>query len=129
MGRKITEVTIKDYSPQVLEAFEKQVNLALNAVGQTAEGYAKQETPVDTGRLRNSITYATATTQSKSADDSRQKATPEEHTVYIGTNVEYAPAVEYRDIAHKTGKAHFIKDAATTHSDEYKAIVKAALQN
>ena len=44
---------------------------------------------------------------------------------YIGSNVEYAPYVEFgtrRNKAH-----HMIKKAATEHSDEYKAIAKAAL--
>jgi len=121
------EFRINDYSADVLKVFEEQVKLALDSVGQTAEGYAKDNAPVDTGRLRNSITYATATTASKGNADSRQKATPEANAVYIGTNVEYAAPVEYRDISHKTGKAHFLKDAASTHGKEYKAIAKAAL--
>jgi phage gpG-like protein len=45
----------------------------LVAVGLTLEGYAKLLCPVDTGRLRISITF-----------DVR------DNTVYIGTNVEYA---------------------------------------
>lgn len=42
---------IQDNSKEVLSAFEEQVRLALDAVGQTAEGYAKDNCPVDTGRL------------------------------------------------------------------------------
>lgn len=40
-------------------AFEKQVRKGMNAIGLTAAKHAKKNCPVDTGRLRNSITYAT----------------------------------------------------------------------
>lgn len=43
--------------------------------------------------------------------------------VYIGTNVEYARAVETSDtVEHPSGAAHFLRDAAANHSDEYKRI-------
>ena len=46
-----------------------------------------------------------------------------EHSVYIGSNVEYAVDVEFNATKkHDTGKAHFLKDAATTHTDQYKEI-------
>lgn len=105
------DVKITNNKEAVLTAFKDQVAKALDAIGSTAEGFAKDDCPVDTGRLRNSISYAV-----------------ENGEVYIGTNVEYAPAVEFRDIAHKTGKAHFLRDAATTHSDEYQAIMEASLR-
>ena len=48
--------------------------------------------------------------------------------MYIGTNVEYAPYVEYGDNAtHKTGGAHFLRDAAAEHGEHYKQIMEAAL--
>ena len=52
-----------------------------------------------------------------------------EHSVYIGSNVEYAVDVEFNATKkHDTGKAHFLKDAATTHTDQYKEIMKLALK-
>ena len=48
--------------------------------------------------------------------------------MYIGSNVEYAIAVEYGDKRHDTGKKHFLKDAATNHNDQYKEIMKLALK-
>jgi phage gpG-like protein len=70
---------------------------------------------VDTGRLRNSIT---------------NKLGERENAVYIGTNVEYAPYVEYNDKArHYTGKTHFLRDAVQNHMDHYKAIMEAALKS
>ena len=55
---------------------EKGIKNGLEAIGLTAETYAKKETPVDTGRLRNSISHET-----------------DKEAVYIGTNVEYAAFV------------------------------------
>lgn len=109
---KVSEVQITSHSAEVLQAMREQVALGLESIGQEAEGYAKDECPVDTGRLRNSISHEV-----------------QEDDVYIGTNVEYAPYVEYRDKArHTTGKAHFLRDAATTHTNHYKAIMEAALK-
>jgi hypothetical protein len=132
------DVKIEDNSQRVLDEFERKVQLALNAIGATAQGYAVSDCPVDTGRLRNSIVWATRTKtgsgnksggQSASAEDSRVKAQPEDTSVYIGTNVVYAPAVEFRSIDHRVGKAHFLRDAATTHGDEYKQLVEAVLKD
>lgn len=72
------EVVIKDNSDEFLKALPEQIEQALTAIGLTAESYAKQECPVDTGRLRNSITNAVRA---------------DEKTVYIGSNVEYAAFV------------------------------------
>ena len=70
------KVDYKDNSKQVLSAMEKGIKNGLEAIGLTAETYAKKATPVDTGRLRNSISHET-----------------DEEAVYIGTNVEYAAFV------------------------------------
>ena len=70
------KVDYKDNSQQILSALEKGKRNALTAIGSSAETYAKQETPVCTGRLRNSISHET-----------------DEEAVYIGTNVEYAAFV------------------------------------
>jgi len=110
---KIASVQITSKAPEVLAAMREQVALALEAIGQEAEGYAKDECPVDTGRLRNSITH---------------EVVDNEDAVYIGTNVEYAPYVEYGEYKHITGKNHFLRDAATNHSEHYSAIMEAALK-
>ena len=57
-----------------------------------------------------------------------------EMAVYIGTNVEYAPYVEYNEKARHDppefggGKAHFLRDAAANHGDHYRSIMEAALK-
>ena len=65
-----------DNSQRILTAMEKGIKNGLEAIGLTAEGHAKKITPVDTGRLRNSISHAT-----------------DKEAAYIGTNVEYAAFV------------------------------------
>ena len=70
------KVDYKDNSKQILSALEKGIKNGLEAIGLTAETYAKKATPVDTGRLRNSISH-----------------TVDGEAVYIGSNVEYAAFV------------------------------------
>ena len=153
---KMTEVKLDDFSPKILEQMEEQVLLGLELIGQAAEGHAKEECPVDTGLLRNSIAHSLAGEQpsiGKSYKGTNKKArtykankpnksgvirsgtyrskTPKqgnEHSVYIGSNVEYAIPVEYGDAKHDVGKKHFLKDAATNHNDQYKEIMKLALK-
>lgn len=97
-----------DFSAKVLSAFEEQVRLGLDSIGQTAERYAKRDTPHVTGRLRNSITFATSSKQGQAntsegakatAEEYKKKATPEQNTVYIGTNVDYAEKIEFREMS------------------------------
>ena len=59
---------------------QAMVNAAIS-VGMLTSGYAQDLCPVDTGRLRDSITHAYN-------DDGEQV------TLLVGTNVEYAPYVE-----------------------------------
>lgn len=128
--------TVIDHSAEVKRLFNEYVQDGLAAIGQEAEGFAKDECPVDTGRLRNSITFATKDVSSSGNDRGKQpadakemakQATPEEYAVYIGTNVRYAVYVEYCNYKHQTGRRHFLRNAAANHRDRYKEIMKAAL--
>lgn len=98
MSKYAFEIHITDNSGEIMRAFEKQLHVALEAVGTQAESHAKQiitdyvvygndggirlptkyyekdTSRVDTGRLRNSVAHAVI-----------------EHECYIGTNLEYAP--------------------------------------
>lgn len=102
-------VTIKSNADVFKNALPEQIAQALEAIGLVAEGYAKEECPVDTGRLRNSISHA--------RDD---------NAAYIGTNVEYAPYVELGTSRQKAQP--YLRPAAENHTEEYKNIVKTALQ-
>ena len=104
------KVDYKDNSQQVLSALEKGKRNALTAIGSSAETYAKKATPVDTGRLRNSISH-----------------TVDGEAAYIGSNVEYAPYVELG--TSRTKAHHMLQKAATEHSAEYKRLAEDAIQS
>lgn len=127
-------VNVTDNSDEVLKELNSKIQLALSAIGEVAEGYAKEGCPVDTGRLRNSISYATANGHFNSdiameSGDDTPHSTPPEGVLYIGTNVEYAPYVEYKSMRHVTGDAHFLRNAATDHGDEYKKLAEDILKS
>lgn len=111
-----------------IKELDKQCEVALKAVGSTAVNYAKQDCPVDTGRLRNSLTYATEESQGGQNQSGGQAADssdyalhgkPKQRTVVIGTNVEYAPVQE--------NIHHYLRDAAGNHNEEYKNLIKDVL--
>lgn len=78
MADNLVDLKITDYSAEVLAEMGDATLRALERIGMQGEGYAKDLCPVDTGRLRNSITHQV----DKGGD-----------AVYIGTNTEYAPYV------------------------------------
>lgn len=136
MGSNITEVEITDNSDEILSRMDSAVEAALEKVGLVAEGYAKRLCPVDTGRLRNSITHATAsypgvgTYQDNAGNvfnDATVDGTPEKNAVYIGTNVEYAPYVELGTT--RTKAQPYLKPAVVDHAAQYKKIFKDSMEN
>ena len=90
---------MKSYKDDVEQTFEEWIGTIMGACGKIAEGETKKLCPVDTGRLRNSITYDVA-------EDGK--------SVRIGTNVEYAKDVEFDDRKkHVVGQSHFLRDGIT----------------
>lgn len=111
---------------------------ALNACGLVAEGHAKKLCKVDTGRLRNSITFDIEENDG-------------EGSVSIGTNVEYGIYVEmgtgihaangdgrptpwsYKDAQGKWHRTRgqkpqpFIKPAVADHMSQYRKIIQSEL--
>ena len=107
MGSNVSNVKLTDNTKLIKNATDQQIGAALEAIGLKVEGYAKLICPVDTGRLRNSITHVVKTN---------------EKTVYIGTNVKYAAAVECGTSRQRPQP--YLKPAATQHTDEYKTIAE-----
>lgn len=103
-------IIVKDNVDECLKAMERAKIRGLNAIGASAEGHAKAICPVDTGRLRNSITH-----------------TEDGTYAYIGTNVEYAPYVELGTSRQKAQP--YLRPAATEHTAEYKALMENSLRN
>ena len=137
----ISTIEIKnDMTKEVLEAMKSQVLLGMEACGMEAEGYAKADTPVDTGRLRNSIAH-------KVEDNGENGA-----TLYVGSNVEYALYHEYgtgiyaengmgrktpwaytddkgvRHVTRGVKPKHMLKNSLANHKERYKEILEAALK-
>ena len=103
--------TVKDNTGEFSLAYEGARKRALEAIGLTAEAHAKKnETAIDTGRLRNSISHAT-----------------DDEAAYIGTNVEYAPYIELG--ARGRPGLHFLQRAATEHGAEYKKLLEDSMKN
>ena len=109
-------VTFISHAKDALTAEQAARNKALEIIGGKAESYAKKICPVDTGRLRNSITHQQY----------------DENTEVVGTNVEYAPFVE---LGHHTSGGTFVagkpflKPAAEGHTAEYKNIIETVMKN
>lgn len=126
---------------EFIRAKNEAIEAALEALGIEAEKYAKlhldqEPRRIDTGRLRNSISHAArrdsgATFDYKdnkgnSFNDSKGEVTSKD-TVYVGTNVEYAPYVEFGTV--NMAPNHFLKSAASEHTERYIEIVKKYLKN
>lgn len=137
------DIRIVDHTGETLRDLDSNEDLILEALGLQATGYAQLNSPVDTGLLRNSLTYAiageqpvTSTYKANSADNSgniregRYEGSTtkqgNEKAVYIGTNVEYAV---YQELGStKTQAQPFIKPAIVDHKDEYKRIIEKGLK-
>lgn len=137
MSSDLGGVVFKDYSADVLNEMQDAVLRALERIGLQAEGYAKDLCPVDTGQLRKSISNA--------VDEA-------ESTVYIGTNLEYAPFVEFGTGQYAEGGGRptpwvykdakgewhwtrgnpaqpFLKPAVADHAQTYRNIIEDELKN
>lgn len=107
-------IILEDNREKVAQAINRALAQAVEEIGQRAERHAKAKCPVDTGRLRNSITHVF-------------EMEGDEPAVYVGTNVEYAPYVE--NGTHSRYGRKFLYQAATGHSDEYAGVVRKHMGN
>ena len=133
----------KDNSEEYKELRDTAIRRGLRAIGMTAETYAKENCPVDTGYARNSITFAlsgeSAAVSSYKADRGKGNNPPrtgeyrgtlgkiEDNFVAIGSNVEYFPFIE--NGARGREAHHTLRKAATDHKDEYKQLLTDSIKN
>lgn len=133
----------KDNSKEYELLLVQAIRQGLRAIGMTAETYAKESCPVDTGYARNSITYAlsgeTADISSYKADAGKNGKPPktgeysgtlgkiEDNYVAIGSNVEYFPFIE--EGARGRQALHVLRKAATDHKDEYKQLLTDSIKD
>lgn len=124
--------------------FDRAAGKALRLVGGAAERYAKEMISdmgaVDTGFLRNSITFALdgeAPNTGEYTDDKGNQVgeyegeAPAEHgnqrSVYIGTNVYYAPYVEYGTVRMQARP--FLSQSLQAHKKDFEDLFKQAFSH
>lgn len=126
-----------DNRKAIMNKFDELMANALTQCGLVAEGHAKmnltKQHAVDTGALRNSITY---------------KVTKESggQVCYVGTNMEYAPYIEFGTGKYVSGGRRtswlfkdskgnwhrtegqkprpYLKPAVTEHTKEYEQVIQ-----
>ena len=102
---------VADHTSEVLSGLKVAIARGLEAIGIEAESDAAAICPVDTGRLRNSITHTMS-------DDGK--------AVEIGTNVPYGKYVHYGTRGHDPQP--FLTDAVNNNSGKYRRIFRDALR-
>lgn len=126
-------VDITNNTPAFLNAMEAAKQRALEIIGGKVESYAKGLVPVDTGRLRNSITHTVE----------GDIAIIGSNTVYasyveLGTGPNYTPPPEWmennaeggRGLGHGFVKARpYLRPAVEEHIKEYEHIITNELNN
>lgn len=108
------KVEVIDHVSEIKANLNARIPIILEALGIEAEGNAVDEITklgaVDTGRLKGSITHG-----------------HDEESAYIGTNVEYAPYVEFGTT--KMSPRPFLRNAVANYSDDYKRIIEEGLKS
>ena len=116
MGVSMDLEITADNTEEIKEIARQQLLTALEAVGLQAEGNVKREirrlNAIDTGRLLNSITHGV------DASD---------NTAYVGTNVDYAPYVEYG--TSKMEARPYLKNGVQKNTKQYKAIFETYMKD
>ena len=137
----MAKVEITSNVDKVIQNTELAIEQALEICGGMCESHAKDNLTafprVDTGTLRNSITH---------------KVNSEDEEVYIGTNVDYGPYVEYGTgiYAEQGGRqtpwfyvdakgkghytrgmkpSHFLRNALQDNMQEYQNVINDCLNN
>lgn len=108
---KVGLQVIADHTDEVIEELGLALARGMEAIGIEAESDAAHLCPVDTGRLRNSITHT---------------IDADEPAAIVGTNVEYSSYV-HNGVHGRPGQP-FLTDAVNQNADRYRQIMEAALK-
>ena len=111
-------IVFTDNIDEVLGALNSALEDGLVKIGAAAQGYAKDNTPVRTGTLRDSIGV---------------EVKSDEKAAYIGTMIDKFPGKPYGQYVELGARGrqgvHMLQRAATEHTDEYKKIMEDTLKN
>lgn len=137
-------VDFKSHKHEVEKQVEDAIIKSLRLVGGQAERFAKETISdmkaVDTGFLRNSITFALggegANIDTYSDDKGEQKGhysgtaptdVKNEHAVWIGSNVYYAPYVEFGTT--RVDPRPFLGESIQQHQPDFEKLFKDAFSH
>ena len=129
---------IKNNRPRHDREFNRAVEKTLKLVGSQGERFAKETITemgaVDTGLLRNSITYDVDGSAPNVADYSADKGgghgayeSGSLRSVTVGTNVEYAPYVEFG--TRRMEARPFLSNAISGHTSEIEDYFKMGFEH
>lgn len=96
------KITKKSNIKALISNLEKAMPRILTMIGMTVHTEAKENTPVDTGRLKASISYVVENKKPQGWENHPQSQSADhdvdgegDGSVVIGTNVVYAKSIEY----------------------------------
>ena len=111
-------IVFTDNIEKVLSMIDSAITAGLVEIGAKAQGYAKDNTPVRTGTLRDSIGV---------------EVKPDEKAAYIGTMIDRFPEEPYGKYVElgSMGRqgVHMLQRAATEHTAEYKRLLEESMKN
>ena len=111
-------IIFTDNLDEVLSSVDSAITAGLVDIGATAQGYAKDLTPVRTGTLRDSIGV---------------EVKKDEKAAYIGTMVDRFPKKPYGKYVELGARGrpgvHMLQRAASEHTDEYKKLMEDAMKH
>ena len=111
-------IVFTDNLDDVLRALDGAIETGLVKIGAAAQGYAKDNTPVRAGTLRDSIGV---------------EVKSDEKAAYIGTMVDKFPDKPYGQYvelgARGRSGVHMLQRAASEHGSEYKQIMEDSMKN
>ena len=111
-------IVFTDNLQEVLRSLDGAIETGLVKIGAAAQGYAKDNTPVRTGTLRDSIGV-----EVKSG----------EKAAYIGTMIDKFPDKPYGQYVELGARGrpgvHMLQRAAAEHADEYKRLMEDSMKN
>ena len=114
----VNSIVFTDNLDEVLRALDGAIETGLAKIGAAAQGYAKDNTPVRTGTLRDSIGV---------------EVKSDEKAAYIGTMAARFPGKPYGQYVELGARGrpgvHMLQRAATEHTDEYKRLMEDAMKN
>lgn len=113
-----SSIVFTDNLQEVLRALDGAIETGLAKIGAAAQGYAKDNTPVRTGTLRDSIGV---------------EVKSDEKAAYIGTMVDKFPDKPYGKYVELGARGrpgvHMLQSAASEHGSEYKQIMEDSMKN